>query len=85
MTRANGWFGTKRNGAEIRCEKEDLAQSNPQLYEWLRIINAKSSKHNVSQKDADVNDQINEKTESISEIKSSERDSDCAEYDKPIL
>ena len=49
----------KKNGAEIKYKKEDLAQSNPQLYEWLRIINAKSPKDSIAQ----VPDSVNRDTE----------------------
>ena len=34
--------------------KEDLAQVNPQLFEWLRIINAKSSVDMIAQKNDSV-------------------------------
>ena len=36
-------------------QKEDVAQSNPQLYEWLRIINAPSSINSITQNSEKVN------------------------------
>ncbi|MBQ8345046.1 MAG: hypothetical protein IJY42_02135, partial [Clostridia bacterium] len=33
----------RKHGAEIKAQKENLAQVNPQLYEWLRSMNARFS------------------------------------------
>ncbi|MBQ8836450.1 MAG: hypothetical protein IJ002_03175 [Clostridia bacterium] len=37
----------KKQGAIIKEQKESLAQVNPQLYEWLRTINAKLSGNSI--------------------------------------
>ncbi len=37
-----------KNGEKVEYKKEDLSQVNPQLYEWLTIINDKSSKGSIS-------------------------------------
>ena len=42
-------------GAKVKYQKEDLAQVNPQLFEWLRTINAKSSDKSIAQDDDSVN------------------------------
>ena len=39
----------KKHKAEIKYEKEDLEQLNPQLYKWLRTINSKSSEGSIQQ------------------------------------
>lgn len=44
----------KKHNAEIKYEKEDLVQVNPQLYEWLRIFNTKPSDDKVSQPKPEV-------------------------------
>ena len=45
----------KKHSAVVKYEKADLAQVNPQLFEWLRSINAKSaSKGKISQPDTGV-------------------------------
>ena len=56
--------------AAIKYEKEDLAQVNPQLYKWLRTINAKSSNESISQKEKIVNREFSE-----DDIHYSDRDS----------
>ena len=38
-----------KNNADIKYEKEDLEQVNPQLYKWLRTFNSKSSNDNIAQ------------------------------------
>ena len=45
----------KKHNAKILKQKEDVAQSNPQLYEWLRIINAPSSINSITQNSEKVN------------------------------
>ena len=44
-----------RHNAEVKYEKEGLAQVNPQLYEWLRTFNAKPSDDNIAQGNNGVN------------------------------
>lgn len=39
----------QKNGVKVEYEKEDLSQVNPQLYEWLAIINEKSSMNSIPQ------------------------------------
>ena len=53
--------------ATIKHEKEDLAQVNPQLYKWLRSINAKSSGNRISQDSEIVNREISEDDEKLSD------------------
>lgn len=48
----------KKHKAEIRYEKEDLAQVNPQLHEWLRTFNARSSKTSIDQSGETVKEQF---------------------------
>ena len=48
----------EKHGAEIKYENEDLAQVNPQLYEWLRIVNAKSSSTSLFNSDNSVKEQF---------------------------
>lgn len=43
-----------KHDAIVEYEKEDLTQVNPQLYEWLRTINVRSSKENIAQPGEDV-------------------------------
>ena len=38
-----------KNGESVAYEKEDLSQVNPQLHEWLAIVNDKSSNHSIPQ------------------------------------
>ena len=45
----------KKHNAKILKQKEDVAQSNPQLYEWLRIINAPSSINSIPENTEKVN------------------------------
>ena len=45
----------KKNSAEVLYKKEDLAQVNPQLYEWLRTVNATSSANSIPQESDSVN------------------------------
>ena len=45
----------KKHNAKILKQKEDVAQSNPQLLEWLRIINAPSSINSISENTEKVN------------------------------
>ena len=45
----------KKHGAKILKEKEDVAQVNPQLYEWLRTFNAPSSINSISENTEKVN------------------------------
>lgn len=56
--------------AIIKYEKEDLTQVNPQLYKWLRTINAKSSDESISQNPNSVN-----RKNSDADPKFSDRDS----------
>ncbi len=44
----------RKNNAEIKYEKEDLEQVNPQLYKWLRTFNSKSSKDSILNPDEKV-------------------------------
>ena len=44
----------KKHSAEIKYEKEDLVQVNPQLHEWLRTFNTKPSNEKVTQPDPEV-------------------------------
>ncbi len=60
----------KKRSAEIKYEKEDLVQVNPQLYEWLRIFNTKSSNDNVTRPEPEV------KSESVRDSLYSDRDSE---------
>jgi hypothetical protein len=46
----------KKFGAKVKYQKEDLAQVNPQLFEWLRTINAKSSNGSISHPSDSVKD-----------------------------
>lgn len=54
----------RKYDAEIKYEKEDLEQVNPQLHTWLRTFNSKSSTDSLSQEDAKSqeknSDQMNE-------------------------
>lgn len=45
------------NGVKAEYKKEDLSQVNPQLYEWLAIVNDKSFNNNIPQNDIVVNSQ----------------------------
>ena len=45
----------KNHGAKILKQKEDVAQLNPQLYEWLRSVNATSSINSISENSEKVN------------------------------
>lgn len=44
-----------KNAETVEYKKEDLLQVNPQLYEWLTIVNNKSSNTKIPQTDTDVN------------------------------
>lgn len=44
-----------KNGVEIEYKKEDLPQVNSQLYEWLAIVNDKSSTNSISNSSQNVN------------------------------
>lgn len=55
-----------KNGENVEYQKEDLSQVNPQLYEWLTIINDKSSvdsisnsTENVKQKQLEIIEKVN--------------------------
>lgn len=60
----------KKSGISVEYIKKDLSQVNPQLYEWLAIVNDKSSDTSISQDDTPVNTQSMQKTEK-DEIKKS--------------
>ena len=45
-----------KHGAVVVNQKEDLAQVNPKLHEWLGIVNAKSSDDMVAQQEPEVKD-----------------------------
>ena len=45
----------KNHGAKILKQKEDVAQLNPQLYEWLRSVNATPSINSISENTEKVN------------------------------
>ncbi len=47
-----------KHDAVVEYEKEDLTQVNPQLYEWLRTINVRSSKENIAQQGENVKYQL---------------------------
>ena len=59
----------KKHSAEIKYEKEDLVQVNPQLHKWLRTFNTKPSTDKVTQPDPEVK-------------KNSDRDSDGNQLSK---
>ncbi len=42
-------------GAKVKYQKKDLAQVNPQLFDWLRTVNAKSSEGSIPQPSDSVN------------------------------
>ncbi|MBQ2934440.1 MAG: DNA/RNA non-specific endonuclease [Clostridia bacterium] len=44
-----------KNAIKVEYQKEDLLQVNPQLYEWLTIVNNKSSLSNINEKELVVN------------------------------
>ena len=46
----------RKFNAEIKYEKEELEQVNPQLYKWLRIFNTRSSKDSIPNSDENVKD-----------------------------
>ena len=45
----------KNHGAKILKQKEDVAQLNPQLYEWLRSVNATPSINSIPENSEKVN------------------------------
>ena len=45
----------RNHGVRVEYKKEDLPQVNHQLYEWLAIVNDKSSKHSIAQESDSVN------------------------------
>ena len=58
-----GADNNKKHNAKILKQKEDVAQVNPQLLEWLRTFNAPSSINSITQNSEKVNtlDEINSK------------------------
>ena len=53
----------RKDDVSVKYEKEDLAQVNPQLYEWLRSINAKSSsKGNIAHTEPEVKDKLSDRS-----------------------
>lgn len=56
-----------KNAVEVEYKKENLSQVNPQLYEWLAIVNEKSSNDStIPQGTADVNTQYTQNGEKYS-------------------
>lgn len=56
-----------KNAVEVEYKKENLSQVNPQLYEWLAIVNEKSSNDpTIPQGTADVNTQYTQDSEKYS-------------------
>lgn len=44
-----------KHGVSVEYKKEDLTQVNPQLYEWLAIVNDKSSNNSISENGEKIN------------------------------
>ncbi|MBE6687170.1 MAG: hypothetical protein E7591_08080 [Ruminococcaceae bacterium] len=54
-----------KKGAEIKYKKEDLEQVNPQLHEWLGIVNSQSSNNMISKTNENVNTSSNISDEDV--------------------
>ena len=56
-----------KHGIKVEYEKEDLSQVNHQLYEWLAIVNDKSSARSISQESDSVNRKFSISEENLDE------------------
>lgn len=51
----------KKRNAKVRYKNESLAQVNPQLHEWLEIIDARLCKTNIADNGQSVNTKYSER------------------------